>query len=103
MLFKLIFLISAAAIAMLWWQGSQVHELAIKSAKKTCERCGVQFLDHTVAKKSWKLRRGSNGHWMLERQYRFEFSPDGDSRYKGQVHAVANRITAVILEPYPEV
>ncbi len=87
---------------MYWWQSAQVHELAVRAARRTCERCNVQFLDHTVAKVSWKIKRGANGKLRLERNYRFEFSPDGVSRYSGNVHTVANQISAIIMEPYPE-
>ena len=102
MLFKLFFLIFAAALVVYWWQSAQIHELAIKAARRTCERCNVQFLDHTVAKTHTNFKRSEQGKLRLERSYSFEFSPNGTSRYSGNVHTVANRISAVIMEPYPE-
>jgi len=102
LLFKLIFLIFAATLIVYWWQSAQVHELAIKAARRTCQRCDVQFLDHTVARVSTQVKRGDQGKLRLERNYSFEFTPDGNSRYIGNVHTIANRISAVILEPYPE-
>jgi len=87
---------------MFWWQASQIYELAVNSAKRTCNRCDVQFLDFTVVLKRWRFRRGSNGKIVIERHYQFEFTPDGDSRYQGQVNTISNRISAVILEPYAE-
>lgn len=87
---------------MFWWKGAQVREVAIIAAKKSCEQCNVQFLDETVVRAGWRLVRDKQGRFALERNFHFEFSPNGHTRYRGQVQALSNRIKSVNLEPYPE-
>lgn len=59
----------------------RVRELALDA----CRRAGVQLLDDTVEIVRVRLRRNARGRFALQREYRFEFTVEGDRRQQGWV------------------
>ena len=73
------------AAAVVWWMSAlQAREAARADARRFCRRQGWQLIDETVALASFRPRRSDRG-WILERGWRFEFSPDGGRRCQGGV------------------
>lgn len=84
----------AAAVLGLWWTGSRAKELAVNHARNLCNREGVQLLDYTVALQKMSLGQSATGSKCVRREYRFEFTAEGNYRDQGTValngHALAN-------------
>jgi len=83
-----------------WWDASRGKELARQVGRRACETEGVQFLDDTVALTRVALRRGADDRPALYREYRFEFSVEGDRRYFGEIVLLGRMLQRVTLEPY---
>jgi hypothetical protein len=54
-------------------------------ALAACRRAGVQLLDDTVELVRVRVQRDARGRLALQREYRFEFTIDGDRRRRGWV------------------
>lgn len=89
-----VLLVSAAVILALWWTGSRAKELAVGHARTLCKRESVQLLDYTVALQKMKLARSKSGNACFRREYKFEFTAEGNHRDSGSValngHALVN-------------
>ncbi|RMH39104.1 MAG: DUF3301 domain-containing protein [Gammaproteobacteria bacterium] len=102
MLFRLFFLALLSLVALVWWRGARVREIAVHAARRTCTRLGLQFLDDTVALIQWTPKYGGRHGLHLVRRYRFEFATDGEKRFEGFVDMIGNELHRVILSPYSE-
>ena len=40
---------AALTICSFWWGATRAREVAVSAARRACTRCGVQFLDDSVA------------------------------------------------------
>lgn len=76
----------------------RAREAAHAAARKACDEAGVQFLDDTVSQMRLRLARDNEGRAVLERWFRFEFSPSGDDRQQGTVRLKANRVQEINLD-----
>ena len=86
----------------LWYRALGTLELARAAARRACRRAEVQFLDDSVVRERWRLRRDGNGRLRLATDYRFEFASRGDRRYRGSVTIHRGRVTQLELEPWPD-
>lgn len=68
--------------------------------KNACKKILLEFLDDTVLIKKVRLRRNTQGHLSIYREYEFEFSSTGEFRYKGQVRLLGKYLIDVEMEPY---
>lgn len=86
--------------AVLWFVADSLkaREAAHVAARKACEEANVQFLDDTVSQMRLKLTRDNEGRVVLERWFRFEFSPSGDDRQQGTVRLQSNRVQEINLK-----
>jgi hypothetical protein len=84
-------------LAVFWWQQDTFHRRALALAKSACDRADVQLLDDSVGLRRMRLRR-SNGHFIIERQFGFEFSPSGAARYPGLIVFHGSGVDAVDLD-----
>ncbi len=84
-----------AALAAFWWSGFHAREAARKAARHHCEARGVQFLDDSVALTRLRVRREVTGRLAFYREYRFEFSTDGEDRFAGQIRVIGRRVLGV--------
>ncbi len=75
-----------AGILFYWWNSVSAYEVAYREAKSACRRLELQFLDDTLDVIKLRLCRHPKGYMQFCRTYEFEFSSDGDSRYKGYVN-----------------
>jgi len=83
-----------------YWAGAmRSQEHARQAAGQACRQQDVQLLDDTVALTRIRLRRDSGGRVVLQRDYRFEYTPDGDTRYGGSVRLFGGRVVQVALDP----
>lgn len=84
---------------VLWFVADSLkaREAAHAAARTACEEAGVQFLDDTVSQMKLKLARDNEGRAVLERWFRFEFSPSGDDRQQGTVRLKSNRVQEINL------
>jgi len=46
--------------------------------------------------------RDANGQWTMYREYQFEFTGDGVSRYGGEITLIGGRVESLVMEPYRE-
>ena len=90
-----ILVLGAGAIYL--FQGMRITELALQSARRSCERDGVQLLDQSVSVQRMSLSRDASGTWRVWRQYRFEYSRDGMERERGHVIMLGNRLQALVM------
>ncbi len=96
-----ILVLFALAIAALYWVAAlRAKELARAAGQQACARAEVQLLDDTVELTRLRLRRTDRGALAWQREYRFEFTRDGATRYRGRIAMAGTRVLAVELEPF---
>jgi hypothetical protein len=78
--------------------GMRVRELALKAGRDYCRAIGVQFLDETVSSQGVSLARDAGGQVRIQRRYGFEFTSDGERRYKGEIRMLGARVRGVEVE-----
>lgn len=96
----LLFILLLAALAGFWLDSLRALETARNAGKRVCNSAGVQFLDDTVTVTSLTLRRNAEGHLVIRRTYRFEFSDTGDNRLEGTLVLLGARVESVEMEPF---
>ncbi len=94
----LVSLLTGAAYVV--WLHINMSRIARNAAKRYCEKVDVQFLDQNVVLKGISIKRSPHSLFAFQRQYHFEFSSVGDSRYKGVITLVGNRVKNIELPPY---
>ena len=86
-------LVLAAAIVF-WLSAVNARDRAREMARNFCTRQGWQLLDQTVALRSLRPVRSAEGmRW--QRRYRFDFSPEGTGRFKGELTLQGGRVIRV--------
>ena len=83
-----------------WFDSIRAKENATEHAKNACNKILLEFLDDTVLIEKVRLRRNTQGHLAIYREYEFEFSSTGEFRYKGQVRLLGKYLIDVEMEPY---
>lgn len=73
------------AVLIYWWRISAQKTAALRIASSHCRHRGLQLLDQTLAFKRYRLERDRRGKLYLCREYEFDFSTDGQTRYKGMI------------------
>lgn len=81
----LILMILGAAAFALWNSARAAAERAEALGRNACHAAGVQWLDQTVHASGVRLRRGHDGRLGFERNFRFEYSRDGQDRQIGKL------------------
>jgi Protein of unknown function (DUF3301) len=95
----IIFFILLAIIAF-WWDSATAYENAYQSARQACDSNHVHLLDDTLARSKLSLCRHAKGYVQFCRQYTFEFSSDGEMRYKGTILLSGKLVEKVEMEAY---
>lgn len=82
----------------LWRSGQDCRDTAIATARETCQRQGLQFLDGTPALQ--KMRPGFSRHSGpgIRRVYTFDYSADGIGRRTGCIIMHNSQVDAVLLD-----
>lgn len=88
------------SLILYWLDSIRAKEDATKHAKAACKKVLIEFLDDTVLIKKVRLRRNTQGHLSIYREYEFEFSSTGEFRYKGEVRLLGKYLIDIEMEPY---
>jgi hypothetical protein len=72
----------------------------VLAAKKECKLCGVQLLDQTVQQVKISMSRDTRDQWRIWREYRFEYTQDGEGRHEGQLTLLGQKVLRVALETF---
>jgi len=83
---------------MYWWRISEQKSFAIRNAKAYCQERNVQLLDQTLVFKGLHLEKTGNKRCRLCRAYEFDFSSNGEDRFKGEIILSGFNFLRVILE-----
>lgn len=83
-----------------WWNSVSAYEVAYAQAKAACARLGLQFLDDTLDVIKLRLCRHPHGYIQVCRVYEFEFSSDGNSRYKGYISLSGLKFESIDMDAY---
>jgi hypothetical protein len=97
---NLLALLALALLAWLWYDSMRARERAVAAGQSACARERLQFLDETVECTSVRPARDGNGHLVLRRAYRFEFSDDGRSRRAGSIVMLSGEVESLTMEPF---
>lgn len=92
---ELLALLLVAAAGWLVWTSLQAREAANVAMRAACKTEGLLFLDDTVGLQSMRPVRDDEGRLALRRVYAFEYSDDGDTRRKGSVALLGDRVIMV--------
>ncbi|AUN95082.1 DUF3301 domain-containing protein [Pseudazoarcus pumilus] len=90
--FEIVFFAALCALAWFWFDTVKAREVGRAAAKLACRREGVQLLDDTVAFRSLRPTRDDEGRMALRRVYDFEYSADGNDRYRGSVMLLGREV-----------
>ena len=93
-------LVVIVAGALFWIDSLRARERAVAAGRAACERCGVQFLDETVAFARLRFGRDVEGRLKPRHTYVFEFSDTGNNRRQGAIVMLGAELQDVQLEPY---
>jgi hypothetical protein len=100
-LFDLALLMLFAAFAAWLWRGYGIREVALKLARRHCEKLDIELLDENVALRGLRLLRDSHGRLRLARDYNFEFTVTGDQRLAGSIRLFGHHLARIELQPHP--
>lgn len=92
-------LLAFAAAGAYWMAAMRSKELAREAGRRACREARVQFLDDTVQLVRVRLRRDRYGRLAFYREYRFEYTADGDRRQHGELAMLGARVLHVSLDP----
>ena len=100
-MYELLLIVILLGVFGFWWDSIGVKEVARHSAKQACQQADVQLLDDTVAVSRIRVRRDSTGKLKFYRQYRFDFTPDGEQRFQGKMAFLGRIRQQIDLGAYP--
>ncbi|MBV1876723.1 MAG: DUF3301 domain-containing protein [Pseudomonadales bacterium] len=75
-------------------------DIATLVAGRKCKQSEVQLLDQTVHQTKISLSRDQSNQWRVWREYRFEFSADGQLRLHGRIILLGQQVELIDLEPF---
>ena len=99
MLTPLLVLIAFGLLALLWSESRAAAELARHHGRDACAAAGVQWLDQSVMLTRLALRRAGDGRLGVWRQYRFEYSLQGDDRQQGSLALLGRELLWISTPP----
>ena len=97
---ELLILLLLIAVPFYWFDAMRAKELARNRGRQVCSNSGLIFLDDTVALNKTRLRRDGTGRLRIYREYRFEFTSDGSSRYRGEMTVSGRHIEHLSMDAY---
>ncbi|MCG3170605.1 MAG: hypothetical protein CALGDGBN_02172 [Pseudomonadales bacterium] len=87
-----------AAAAWIYFEGMRVREAALRAGREYCRTSGLQLLDETVARQRIGVARDAGGQLRIRRAFGFEFTSDGERRYRGEIAMLGMRVEGVRVE-----
>ena len=97
---ELIIVILIVLVILYCQAAVRCKELAILGARRECHLCYVQLLDQTVQHVRVSMSRDVSRQGRNWREYRFEYSHDGENRFKGRLTLLGQRVIRVALETF---
>jgi hypothetical protein len=85
------------ALVGYWLEAMRAREMARIAALRACREAQLQLLDDTVELVRLRLRRDAHGRLGPYREYRFEFTADGASRFRGTLAMQGRRVLRLEL------
>ncbi len=95
---SILVLLFIGLIAWFWSNSVRAKEFALHASAIACKEINAQFLDQTASLKKISVSRNANGKMTFLRIYDFDFSRDRETRSKGHVTIIGQKVTQVILE-----
>jgi hypothetical protein len=95
----LLIILMLATIAY-WLDSIRSKELAREAGRRACKKYQLTFLDDTVVIRKLRLRRDYSGKLNFYREYQFEFTQDGEFRYKGMVIMLGKIVQKISMDAY---
>jgi len=83
-----------------WLRAREIKDQCLHAAAKYCENLSLKLLDESVALNSLKPVRNRSGSFSLKRCYHFDFTSNGEDRYKGEITLIGRRVEQIKLEPH---
>jgi hypothetical protein len=91
-------LLLIAILVWFWLASLKCRDIAIRTARGSCQQQGLQLLDGTVSLRSFRPYYRGSSDFGVKRTYVFDYSGDGLSRQTGCVIMHNTRIMTVVLE-----
>ena len=88
----IVVLLGLGALLWFWLDGLRCKEIARAAGRHASTQAQAQFLDDTVELTKLRLRRSTEGRLAWHREYRFEFTRDGDYRIPGAITMLGQRV-----------
>lgn len=88
------------AAGWFWLDSVHKREIAIDAGRLAAQRCGLQFLDDTVALSQLRLGRDARGRLRWRRTYSFEVSDTGADRLACSVILLGKHPESTLMPPY---
>lgn len=86
-----------------WLDTAEAKETAVLHGRKACKDVNVQFLDDSVVRFRSRFQRNHLGNLCFSRDFRFEFTIDGQTRHNGYIRLLGKRLTMLEMDlPDPE-
>ena len=95
---SILIILFLALLAWFWLNSIRAKEIAMQASAEACKQIQAQFLDQTASLKKLSINRGQNGRMIFERTYSFDFSRDRETRVKGLVTIIGQRVSQVLLD-----
>ena len=89
-----------ATLFLVVWQHHNVRRLAYATALRHTEQQSVTLLDQSIVLKKLRIARSNRSLFALKREFGFEFSSLGDTRYQGRVVFVGRTLIELHLDPF---
>lgn len=97
---EVLLLLIIVLVALYWQSAMRCKELAVMAARRECKLCDVQLLDQTVQLCKLSMSRDRQSRWRLWREYRFEYTEDGDTRSEGRLTLLGQQVVRIALETF---
>ncbi len=94
----LVFALLIGLLVGFWASSLRAREQALISCRRICREFNTQLLDQTVSMTRLRPARDARGRLVLSRQYAFEFSPDGQTRYTGRLYMLGMHAQSAQLD-----
>jgi Protein of unknown function (DUF3301) len=82
----------------LFFDGIRIRERALAIGRDQCAKLGVQFLDETVSLQRVGFARAKDGRLHIRRRFGFEFTSDGERRYRGALTMLGAEVSGVDMD-----
>lgn len=82
----------------IYWSGMRVREIAEAAGRDYCRNIGVQFLDESVSRDRLWFARDGGGMMRFSRLYGFEFTSDGERRYRGEIRMLGREVSGISVQ-----